>query len=223
MLLALRLLLRLGRFIRTALRGAADGTDLRRKAARRRDGIGLVKDDSRGRTAGDGVPAHIPRLDVQTLGHVEEQDLAAHGDILHRLGLQGERLVEVGGARALVAAGAGKGEVVLVRELEATFVGPVEGPGVETLVADGEGPGARGLADEVDEVACVIGREVADVGVVGGFRVGRVVHGRLTRIGIHGAVGSCRPAAGEPWVYSEVGQRVKAVGSGDLGGVDFGF
>ncbi len=92
--------------------------------------------------------------------------------------------IEVLRAGALVAAGARHGEVVLVRELEAAAVGPVEGPGVVTLVAHGEGPGARGLPDQVHQVGRVVDREIADVCVVGGFGFGGVIDWSLTGIGV---------------------------------------
>ena len=122
-----------------------------------------------------------------------------------------------------MAASAGHGEVVLDRELQAPAVGPVEGPGVVALVADGEGPGARGLADQVHQVARVVGGEVGDVGVVGGFGAGGVVDGGLAGVRVQGAVGPRGPAGGEPGVDAEREEGVEAVGSDDLGGFAFGL
>ena len=119
-----------------------------------------------------------------------------------------------------MAASAGHGEVVVVRELEATAVAPVEGPGVVALVADGEGPGARGLADEIHKLARAVGGEVGDVGVVGGFGFGGIVDGDLTRVWVQRAVCTRGTAGWEPGVDSEVGQRVKAVGGSDACGVN---
>lgn len=79
-----------------------------------------------------------------------------------------------------MTAGAGQSERVLVRELEASAVGVVEGPRVVSLVAHRERPGARGLANQVHQIASVVDGEVADVGVVGCFGPRRVVYGRLS-------------------------------------------
>ncbi len=122
-----------------------------------------------------------------------------------------------------MAARAGESEGVLVRELEAAAVGPVEGPGVVSLVADWEGPRSGGLADQVHQIARVVGGEVGNVVVVGRFGLGRVIDGGLTGIGVEGPVCSCGPAGREPWENPKVGQRVKAVGSSNLCGVDVGF
>lgn len=52
-----------------------------------------------------------------------------------------------------------------------------KGLGRHDLLADGEGPGARGLTDQVHQVCRVVDDEVADVGVVGCFGAGGVVDG----------------------------------------------
>ena len=79
-----------------------------------------------------------------------------------------------------MATGAGQSEIVLVGELEAAGVGPVECPGVVSLVANWERPRAGGLANKVHQTAGVIDGEVGYVSIVGCFGIRRVVHGRLT-------------------------------------------
>ena len=122
-----------------------------------------------------------------------------------------------------MAASAGHGEDVWVRELEATAVAPVVGPGVVALVADGKGPGARGLANEVHKLARAVGGEVGDVGVVGGVGFGGIVDGDLTRVWVQGTVCTRGTAGWEPGVDSEVGHGVKAVGGSDACSVNIGF
>ena len=224
MLLTLRLLLGRGRLVRTRRGLGPDLTEMGRKSIGRRDGVGRVVDDGPGGAAGDGVPADV-RLGggVHALGDVEQQRRAVGGDPPHRLRLEAERGVEVGRAGPPVAAGAGQGQVVRVRERQAPRPAPVEGPAVGALVAHGEGPGAGGLADEVHQLARVVGGEVGDVGVVGGFGVGRVVDGRLTRVGVHGTVCPRGPTGWEPGVYPEIGQGGEAVGGSDPGVFGVGF
>lgn len=79
-----------------------------------------------------------------------------------------------------MTASAGQSEGVLIGELEAAAVGPVEGPGVVSLVTHWERPGAGSLANKVHQIACMINGEIANVGVVGCFGPRRVVYGRLS-------------------------------------------
>ena len=216
-------LVRLWRRIRTHSRPRPiDRTNPCRNATGRRDGILSIIYNRLGRAAGNGVPADIFLLEIQAECHVEEEELARADDVAHGLRFEVERFVKVGRAGALVAAGAGEGDgAVGVRGLGAAGFGPVPGPGVVALVADGEAPGARGLADQVEQVARVVGGEVADVGVVGRFRLGRVVDGCLACVGIQSAIGSCGSAGCEPRVDAEISQGVETIGSSDLCGVDF--
>ena len=133
---------------------------------------------------------------------------------------EAQLFVEVGRAGPLVAASAGYADIVWNRGREATAVAPVVGPGVVPLVAHGEGPGARGLANQAHKLAGAIGGKVGDVGVVGGFSFRGIVDGGLTRVWVQRAVRTRGTAGWEPGVDSEVGQRVKAVGGSDVCGVN---
>lgn len=109
----------------------------------------VIENDRLWSAASDGAPAHIPRYQIHALGDVDEQDFAALGDEIHRIGVEAQGRVEVGRAGSLVAAGARQGESALLGELEAAGVGPVECPGVVSLIANREGPGTWGLPDKV--------------------------------------------------------------------------
>lgn len=211
MLFTLSLLLSVGRLVRTRRVTVTDRTCLCRNTVRCRDFIRLVKHNGLWSAPSDSVPPNVPFFQRKTFGNVQKQDLTFLGNPLHRLVLEAHRLVEIRRAASLMTAGAGDGEVGLVRQLEAAAVGPVVRPGVVSLVADRERPGAGGLPDEVHQVASTVGGEVAHVVVVGCFGLGRVVHGRvvhgrLARVGVHGSICSRGPAGREPGVYSETGQ-----------------
>ena len=195
--------------------------ELCRQTRRRRQGILVAVDDPRRRAATDGVPADVGLGLWQRGVDVQQSDRARPHDVVEVAVEDAEGLVEGRRAGALEAAGAGERLVDGLVDRQASLAGDVVGPEVAALVADGQGPGAGRLADEIEHVVGVCGDEVVDV-----FGEGLVVRGaddRRVRVGVW-VQRPVRPrgaARGPPREESEILNRVPPA-RGDETGLLFG-